>query len=108
MARFVLDWLIGFDKRLAQPHGTLRSYGDRGMKTRGVKVLDPALQTRQLDWLVLSIEECPNHSAEQHVILTHFRVPHEPWGPGQAFVSAVHIRRTRFRVLFRQESGVGL
>ena len=78
------------------------------MKTRGVKVLDPVLDTRQLDWLVVSIRECPDETAERHLILTHFRVPHEPWGSDRAFVRPVQIRRSRFRVLFRQESGVRL
>jgi hypothetical protein len=78
------------------------------MKTRGVKVFDAVLQTGQLDWLVVSAEECPNQAAERHVVSAHFRVPHAPWGPDRAFVQPVRIRRGRRRVLFRQESGIGL
>jgi hypothetical protein len=78
------------------------------MRTRGVKVFDPVLQTRQLDWLVVSICECPNRAAERHVVSAHFRIPHEPWGSEGAFVQPVRIRRSRRRVLFRQESGLSL
>jgi hypothetical protein len=77
------------------------------MRTRGVKLIDPVLETCQVEWLVLSAEECPDEISERRVVLTYFRVPHEPWGPGRAFVRPVEIRRSRYRVLFRQLSGVG-
>lgn len=76
------------------------------MRTRGVKVLDPVSETNQVDWLVVSADECPDEEAERFVAATHFRVPHEPWGYDGAFVQAVSIRRTRRRVLFYQESGL--
>lgn len=78
------------------------------MKTRGVKVFDPVLHTSQLDWLVVSAQECPDGAAERRVVTAHFRVPHEPWGPDLAFVQPVRIRRSRRRVLFHQECGVRL
>lgn len=78
------------------------------MRTRGVKVFDPVSELNQLDWLIVSVDECPDDEAERFVIATHFRVPHEPWGPDQAFVHPVAIRRTRRRILFCQESGLAL
>ena len=77
------------------------------MRTQGVKQLDPVAQTRQLDWLVLPAWECPDESAERRVAAVHFRVPHEPWGPEHAFVQQVTVRRSRRRVLFLQQSGMG-
>jgi len=76
------------------------------MRTQGVKVLDPVLETSQLDWLVVSIGECPDEAAERRVARRHFRVPHGPWGPEMAFVQPVVIRRSRRRVLFCQKSGL--
>lgn len=78
------------------------------MRRRGVKLIDPVLQTGQLDWLVVPAKECPDGAAERQVVTVHFRVPHEPWGPDRAFVHPVSIRRSRRRVLFRQESGISL
>jgi hypothetical protein len=78
------------------------------MKTRGVKVLDPVLETGQLDWLMLSTAQCPDAAAERRVIAAYFRVPHEPWGADRAFVLPVLIRRSRRRVLFYQVSGLDL
>ncbi len=78
------------------------------MNTHGVKVLDPVLQTVQLDWLAVSIRECPDECAQRRVVLSQFRVPHDPWGPQAAYVRPVRIRRSRRRVLFRQESGVAM
>ena len=43
---------------------------------------------------------------EGRVISSHFRKPHEPWGHSGAFVLPVRIRRSRWRVLFWQESGL--
>ncbi|NQT16644.1 MAG: hypothetical protein HQ582_28050 [Planctomycetes bacterium] len=78
------------------------------MRMQGVRVLDPVLETCQVDWLVISARDCPDEASERRISLQHFRVPHKPWGPDSAFVEAVTVRRGRFRVLFRQESGVRL
>lgn len=78
------------------------------MKTRGVKVLDPVLETSQLDWLMLPAAECPDTAAERRVIAAYFRVPHDPWGAERAFVLPVLIRRSRRRVIFYQVSGLDL
>lgn len=78
------------------------------MRTRGVKLLDPVLLMHQLDWLVVSVQECPDQAAERDFICRHFRVPHGPWGPERAFVRPVVIRRSKRRVLFFQESGLAL
>ncbi len=75
------------------------------MTTRGVKLLDPSVETAQLDWLVLPAHRCPDQRSEQQVIHHYFRVPHGPWAPQQAFVQPVVVRRSRRRVLFCQESG---
>jgi len=76
------------------------------MRTRGVKLLDPVLETAQIDWLVVPAEECPSEEDEGRVISSHFRKPHEPWGHSGAFVGPVRVRRNRSRVLFCQESGL--
>lgn len=76
------------------------------MKMHGVKQLDPVDRTRQLDWLLLPARQCPDESAERRVATVHFRVPHEPWGPQEAFVQPVAVRRSRRRVLFLQQSGM--
>jgi hypothetical protein len=76
------------------------------MRTRGVKLLDPVLETAQVDWLVVPVEECRSEEDEGRLISSHFRKPHEPWGHSGAFVLPVRIRRSRSRVLFRQESGL--
>ncbi len=78
------------------------------MRMQGVRVLDRVLETHQIDWLVISGQECPDEASERRFVLQHFRVPHEPWGPDRAFVETVTVRRGRHRVLFRQESGVRL
>lgn len=78
------------------------------MRTRGMKVLDPVSEINQLDWLIISVDECPDEEAEQFFAAAHFRIPHEPWGPEGAFVQPVVVRRTRRRVLFYQESGLAL
>lgn len=78
------------------------------MRKQGVRVLDRVLETRQIDWLVVSRQECPDEVSERRIVLQCFRVPHEPWEPNRAFVEAVTVRRGRHRVLFRQESGVRL
>ena len=75
------------------------------MKTRGIKLLDPAGQSGQIDWLLLPATRCPDSRSEERIILAHFRVPHEPWTPKQAFVLPVEVRRSRRRVLFCQRSG---
>jgi hypothetical protein len=76
------------------------------MRTRGVKLLDPVLETAQIDWLVVPADECAGKEDEGRVISSHFRKPHEPWGDSGAFVLPVRVRRTRSRVLFCQESGL--
>jgi hypothetical protein len=78
------------------------------MRNRGVKLLDPVLESFQIDWLVVPAEQCRNHEDEGRLISQHFRKPHEPWGNSRAFVMPVCIRRTRWRVLFCQESGLEL
>jgi hypothetical protein len=78
------------------------------VKSQGVKVLDRMLETAQVDWLVVSTRDCPDQTAEQRIIRTHFRVPHDAWTSPRAFVQPVTIRRGRNRVLFLQASGIGL
>jgi hypothetical protein len=77
------------------------------MRTSGVKLLDPVLDTVQIDWLMVPIEECQDEQDEWRLISRHFRKPHEPWTPNRAFVHPVCIRRSRRRVLFWQQSGLG-
>ena len=76
------------------------------MRTRGVKLLDPLLETIQIDWLVVPAQECRDTRDESRLISRHFRKPHEPWGSSRAFVMPVHIRRNSRRVLFSQQSGL--
>jgi len=76
------------------------------MRTRGMKTCDPLLGSVQIDWLVVPVAECADTEAEGRLVRTHFRKVHEPWGPAGAFVLPVRIRRSRRRVLFRQESGL--
>jgi hypothetical protein len=76
------------------------------MRTRGVKLFDPVVESVQVDWLVVPAEECRSREDEGRVISNHFRKPHGPWGHSGAFVLPVCIRRSRRRVLFRQESGL--
>jgi hypothetical protein len=78
------------------------------MRNRGTRIFDQVLWTSQIQWLVVPLGECPDEDAERRIICRHFRLPHGPWGPDRAFVEPVLIRRTRRRVLFRQESGLGL
>lgn len=78
------------------------------MLTRGVRVLDSVLDTRQLDWLIVRAHECPDEEAEQHYTSAFFRVPHRPWGASRAFVHPVVVRRSHRRVFFLQESGLRL
>ncbi len=78
------------------------------MKARGIKLLDSVLGTVQIDWLMVSVEECRDAAAENQLIRMHFRQPHEPWGHRGAFVMPVCIRRSRRRVLFSQKSGIQL
>lgn len=78
------------------------------MRTRGIRLLDSVLGTKQIDWLLFSIAECRDKNAENQVIRMHFRQPHEPWGHRGAFVLPVCVRRSRRRVLFFQQSGIEL
>ena len=75
------------------------------MRTRGMKVLDAELHSRQLDWLIVKTYECPDEEAEREYMSAFFRVPHNPWGANRAFVRPVVVRRSRRRVFFSQESG---
>ena len=75
------------------------------MVTQGAKVLDRQQGSRQLDWMMVPIDQCPDIAAERRVVASHFRIPHEPWAPCLAFVRPVVIRRSRRRVFFVQESG---
>ena len=78
------------------------------MRTYGIRAFDPVIQSQQLDWLVVSVRECPNQRAERSVVMARFRVAHAPCGPQGAYVQPVRIRRGRHRVLFRQESGTAM
>jgi len=76
------------------------------MKIRGVKRVDGKSQSLQIDWMLVSMEECDGPEIEQELIATYFRVAHEPWHPTGAYVEPVAVRRGKRRVLFRQHSGV--
>jgi hypothetical protein len=76
------------------------------MRTCGVKLLDPVLDTSQIDWLVVPAQDCRSVEDEWRLISRHFRKPHEAWGPCRAFVMPVRVRRSRRRVLFSQQSGL--
>jgi hypothetical protein len=76
------------------------------MRTSGVKLLDPVLEHMQIDWLFVSTHECRDTQDEERLIDSYFRKPHEPWGASGAFVQPVCVRRSRRRVLFRQQSGL--
>jgi hypothetical protein len=75
------------------------------MRKSGVKHYD---EMRQIDWLVVPIEQCQDQSAQDRLIARHFRIPHPPAGNDLTFVQEVVINRSRRRILFRQESGVNL
>lgn len=76
------------------------------MKIRGVKRVDGKSQSLQIDWLMVSRDECSGLDVEQELIATYFRVAHEPWHPTGAYVEPVAVLRGRQRVLFRQHSGI--
>jgi len=76
------------------------------MQRAGTYLPDPVMEHEQVDWMLVSVSECPNSEAEEYFIRTYFRVPHEPYGPRGAFVRPVEVRRTRNWVLFRQVSGI--
>jgi hypothetical protein len=76
------------------------------MRNSGVKSLDPVMETAQIDWLIVPIEECRDTGAEERLISSYFRKPHEACWPNRAFVMPVCIRRSRSRVLFSQQSGL--
>ncbi len=78
------------------------------MRTQGVKVLDGELETRHVQWMVVSRSECPDQSAEQRVVNRYFCLPHEAWSTPPAFAEAVTIRRSRTRVLFSQRVGIAV
>jgi hypothetical protein len=75
---------------------------------QGIKVLDRVLETAQVQWLVVLVEECPDEATEHRLIEAHFLVPHTTWTTPRAYVEPVQVRRTRTRVLFRQRSGITL
>ncbi|GAB4136995.1 hypothetical protein [Thermopirellula anaerolimosa] len=76
------------------------------MRRSGTRILDPVLDHRQVEWRLVSAEECPDAETEADIIRRFFRTPHEPWGPHGAYVEPVEVRRTRRWVLFRQVSGL--
>jgi len=78
------------------------------MKTQGIKVVDPTLETELLEWLVVPVRDCPDTASEERIITRYFRVVHNSWGVLRAFVRPVQIRRSRRRVLFCQCSGIDL
>ena len=78
------------------------------MRIHGSKVLDPGVESLQLEWLVISVDKCPDMAAEEHLAGKHFRTPHEAWAPQRAFVAPVTVRSSRRRKLFCQLSGVDL
>ena len=78
------------------------------MKSHGLKVLDPGVESLQLAWLVISVDKCPDMATEEHLAGKYFRKPHEAWAPQRAFVAPVIVRSSRRRKLFYQLSGVNL
>ena len=78
------------------------------MTSRGLKVLDPGVESLQLDWMVISVDECPDIATEKHLAGKYFRKPHDAWAPQRAFVAPVTVRSSRRRKLFCQLSGVDL
>jgi len=78
------------------------------MKTRGTRVIDPTLETELLEWLVVSVADCPDELSERRIIARFFRRPHATGGAIRAFVRPVQVRRSRRRVLFSQQIGIDL
>lgn len=76
------------------------------MLRSGVHLLDPVLDQRQVEWLLVSLDECPDREAEERIIRTYFRIPQAPWGNHGAYVEPVEIRRAKSWILFRQVSGI--
>lgn len=76
------------------------------MKKHGVKILDPSAETLQVDWLLVSADECPDDQTLATLVRRHFRKAHEPWGSNRAYVHEVVVRRTRRRILLLQYSGL--
>jgi len=85
--------------------GHSRNRGESLMRKSGVKCLD---DIRQIDWLVVSKEQCPDQSTQERLIACYFRIPHQSSGNDLTFVQEVTIRHSRRRILFYQESGVHL
>ena len=78
------------------------------MRSHGSKILDPRVESLQLEWLVISVDKCPNLAAEERLASKYFRTPHKSWAPQRAFVAPVTVRSSRRRKLFCQLSGVDL
>jgi hypothetical protein len=78
------------------------------MRKHGVKVLDRAGDTQQVEWLIVHAAECPDAICERRLAATYFKIPHGPWSAPPAFAEPVEVRRSRRRVLFRQCSGLTL
>jgi hypothetical protein len=76
------------------------------MRNQGIQFQDQVLQLRQVHWLFVNRRECPDEPSERRIIHAFFRVAHEPWSQPAAFVCPVQVRRSRRRILFRQESGI--
>ena len=77
------------------------------MSDRGIRWIDIA-ETRQVLWLLVPVEDCPDQSSEERLTRSHFLVPHTTWSWPKAFVEPVSIVRTCRRVLFRQQLGIEL
>lgn len=75
------------------------------MRLSGIKNLDPMLDSRHMEWLMVPITECPDSESESRYVVGYFRRPHGPWGGENAFVEPVAIRRSRRWVLFQQVFG---
>jgi hypothetical protein len=77
------------------------------MRDRGIRILDHA-ETRQVRWLLVSVEDCRDETAERQIVRSCFPLAHAAWSWPPAFVGPVVICRTRRRVLFHQQAGIVL
>lgn len=76
------------------------------MRTEGIRIVDRGVETRRIQWLVVSQKDCSDEVAEHRLALSHFLLPHARWNWPPAFVDPVVVRRTRRRVLLSQRAGV--
>ena len=78
------------------------------MRNSGVKLLDPVLETAQIDWMIVPVEECRDAKDEERVIFRYFRKPHDACSPHRALtVMPVSSAAAAAGVLFSQQSGLG-